>query len=194
MKPSIWLLGLVFALSACAPATRVVLLPEAGSSSSVEVNTTRGRVILDQPYTQANISSRGALETAPTTAEDVQSRHGHLLAASPLQADAFTLHFETGGTRITPESEVELNRLLTLAQERPGAEIVIVGHTDRVGSDELNDRLSRSRAGYVREQLIQRGFDPRRIEAAGRGSRDPVIPTDVGVSEPRNRRTEVLVR
>ena len=128
------------------------------------------------------------------TAEDVEQRHGQLLAAAPEAEAQFTLLFDTGGTHITPESEAELERLLSLAQERPGADILIIGHTDRVGSDALNDELSLSRSRFVREMLIQRGFDARRIEAAGRGSRDPVVPTAAGVAEPRNRRTEVLVR
>lgn len=190
-----WLpgLALLVSLSACAPATRVILLPQEGSPS-VEVSTIAGRTVLDQPYALATVRSSGSLDSGQATAEDVEQRHGQLLAAAPEAEAQFTLLFDTGGTHITPESEAELERLLSLAQERPGADILIIGHTDRVGSDALNDELSLSRSRFVREMLIQRGFDARRIEAAGRGSRDPVVPTAEGVAEPRNRRTEVLVR
>ena len=82
----------------------------------------------------------------------------------------------------------------TLARERPGGEIVVIGRTDRVGSAQSNDALSLPRARAIREKVIADGFDPNRITAAGRGERDPAVATDDEVAEPRNRRTEVIVR
>ena len=72
--------------------------------------------------------------------------------------------------------------------------LAVIGHTDRVGSVQSNDALSLQRARAVRESIIADGFDPNRITAAGRGERDPAVPTDDEVAEPRNRRTEVIVR
>ena len=80
------------------------------------------------------------------------------------------------------------------ARARPGGEIVVTGHTDRQGSVEFNDRLALERAQAIRGLFIARGFPPDRIDAVGRGEREPVVPTDDGVSEPRNRRAEIVVR
>ncbi|HEY1458593.1 MAG TPA: OmpA family protein, partial [Casimicrobiaceae bacterium] len=66
--------------------------------------------------------------------------------------------------------------------------------TDRVGTDPFNDNLARQRADTVRMSLISRGVAPDNVVAAGRGSREPIVPTDAGVSEPRNRRVEIFVR
>ena len=48
--------------------------------------------------------------------------------------------------------------------------------------------------GLVRELLIAQGFKPELIEAVGRGEREPVVPTEPNVDEPRNRRAEIIVR
>ena len=70
----------------------------------------------------------------------------------------------------------------------------IIGHTDRVGSVESNDTLSLQRAQAVRQLVIDRGFDPNRVEAVGRGEREPVVQTADEVEEPKNRRAEIVVR
>lgn len=84
--------------------------------------------------------------------------------------------------------------ILAQAIARPGGEILIVGHTDTVGTGEINDRLSRQRAGVIREMVIARGFSPLLVHAVGRGERELAIPTQDGVDEPRNRRVEIVVR
>ena len=71
---------------------------------------------------------------------------------------------------------------------------MVAGHTDRQGSLEANDALSLQRAQAVRALLIERGFQVELIEAVGRGERDPVVPTEDEVVEPRNRRAEIEVR
>ena len=80
------------------------------------------------------------------------------------------------------------------AQARSGGEIVVTGHTDRQGSLEANDQLSLERAQAIRTLLIERGFKPELIDAVGRGEREPVVPTDDEVAEPRNRRAVIVVR
>ncbi|MGZ5598925.1 MAG: OmpA family protein, partial [Usitatibacter sp.] len=66
--------------------------------------------------------------------------------------------------------------------------------TDTVGSLGFNDRLSLARAERMRELMIGLGIPAERIQAAGRGKRETLVPTDDNVSEPRNRRVEISVR
>lgn len=188
------LLVLATLLAGCAPATRVILLPQERAGSAVEVRTEAGSVALSTPYAQAEVGSRGEIETGETDAEQVRARYRELLAVQPPAERPFTLYFESGGTRFTPESEAELDTVLEQARQRPGGEIIVIGHTDRVGTVESNDALSLRRAQATRELLISRGFDARRIQAVGRGERQPAVPTDDEVAEPRNRRTEIIVR
>ena len=177
-----------------APPTQVILLPQPGGAGAVEVSTTVGSQRIDRGYAEATVQASGAITAQQLDAAQVNTRYAPLLAVQPAPAQDFTLYFDTGGVVLTPQSEAALKTLLALARERPGGEIVVIGHTDRVGSVQSNDALSLQRARAVRETIIADGFDPNRITAAGRGERDPAVPTDDEVAEPRNRRTEVIVR
>jgi outer membrane protein OmpA-like peptidoglycan-associated protein len=70
----------------------------------------------------------------------------------------------------------------------------VIGHTDTVGGVEDNDELSLQRAERVKADLVAQGIPADRIRAAGRGEREPVVPTVDNVDEPRNRRVEINVR
>lgn len=177
-----------------APPTQVILLPQPGGAGAVEVSTAAGSQRIDRGYAEATVQASGAITAQQLDAAQVNTRYAPLLAVQPAPAQDFTLYFDTGGVVLTPQSEAALKTLLALARERPGGEIVVIGHTDRVGSVQSNDALSLQRARAVRESIIADGFDPNRITAAGRGERDPAVPTDDEVAEPRNRRTEVIVR
>ena len=78
--------------------------------------------------------------------------------------------------------------------KRQAVEVQVTGHTDRVGTDANNDRLSLERAEAVRDMLVQRGLKSNFIRAVGRGEREPLIPTPDDQPELRNRRVEVIVR
>ena len=185
----------LLSLAACAPATRVVLLPQEGlPTAAVTVQARQGQVVLAQPYAVAEVASSGSVDTAQTDAQQVEKRYGQLLSVQPAAEQRFTLLFMPGGAQLTPESSAVLADVLARATERPGGEVIIIGHTDRVGSVESNDTLSLQRAQAVRQLVIDRGFDPNRVEAVGRGEREPVVQTADEVEEPKNRRAEIVVR
>jgi OOP family OmpA-OmpF porin len=182
-------------LAACAPTSRVTLLPEAdGKPSAVLVSNGTQMQSLTTPYDMVSTSPWRGLKTSTTTAEAVSEQYPQLLALRPAQAESFTLYFVPGGAELTPESAAQLPKVLASANARQGGELVITGHTDRVGSVEANDALSLQRANTVRELLISQGFKPALIETIGRGEREPLVPTADEVDEPRNRRVELLVR
>ena len=189
------LTALVALLAAgCAPATRVTLLPqEGGKTGAVEVTADKKQTVLDKPFESAAVRSRG-VEVEQLDAKDVQDRYRTLLSVQPKAADRFTLYFMPGGSQLTAESNTELADVLSRATARPGGEVIVVGHTDRVGTVEANDALSLRRAQAVRELVIGRGFDAARVDAVGRGEREPVVETADEVDEPKNRRVEILVR
>lgn len=195
MRLTCWLVGgAALVVVGCAPATRVVLLPQAGGATgSVEVSTTGASAVLSQAYESATADGDGVSITQTSQAQ-VQVRYRELLAAAPPAPDRFTLFYEAGGTRLTPASAAELDKVLEQATTRVGAEIVIIGHTDTVGSHQLNDRLSLERARMLESMLVERGFDPARVLVRGQGKREPLVGTADKVAEPRNRRVEIMVR
>lgn len=187
--------SLVALLCGCAPSTRVTLLPQAnGSASAVAVSSDQGTQLIAKPYQVVAVGRKGALSVESTTAEQVSKVHGGLLALEPQRAESFLLQFEPGTSNLTPASLVLLSTIVARAKARIGGDIVVTGHTDRQGTQEANDELSLKRARSVRDLLIKQGFLPERIEAVGRGEREPVVPTEDEVAEPSNRRAEVLVR
>ncbi|MDP2066231.1 MAG: OmpA family protein [Burkholderiaceae bacterium] len=186
-------LGLV-ALAGCAgPASRVVLLPQS-KASAVDITVGNQTQVLDQAYQVASVSARGDIAVDTTTADQVQAQFPQLLLRQTAPEQRYLLYFEPGGSKLTAESEAQLTAVVAVAGTRPGGEIIVIGHTDRVGSLEANDTLSRQRAAAIRELLLARGFVAERVEAVGRGEREPLIATDDEVDEPRNRRAEIVVR
>jgi len=190
-------LGAVLAvLAGCsAPVARVVLLPQAdASASAVVVQTERGLQTLDQPYQSAEVSAEGKVERLQLDPTKVLLRYGPLLVMAPQAPTSTLLYFETGGSELTADSARQLPDILEAARQRPGGEIVIIGHTDRVGSVPANDALSLKRAQAIAQQFVAAGFEADRVEAVGRGERAPLVDTADEVAEPRNRRVEVVIR
>ena len=100
------------------------------------------------------------------------------------------LYFATNKTIILPESEGALNALANFLKENPTVSICIIGHTDNVGSDADNMRLSLGRSQAVRNDLITRGVDASRLEAIGKGETMPVATNDTEEGRAQNRRVE----
>src|SRR6266699_3614453 len=99
-----------------------------------------------------------------------------------------------GGMQRGTASQSEVKELLAEMASRQAPDITVIGHTDLVGPDPSNDALSLQRAERVKSILAGMGIPAERILTAGRGRREPLIPTAEGVSEPRNRRVEINVR
>lgn len=188
-------LGAALLLSACAPITRVVLLPQAdGSASSVVVKSAKGEQILSMPYQLVSGQEEQPLKADATTAAEVQKAYPQLFAAKPPAPTKYTLNFMPGGTTLTPESQASLPKILEDATKRQGADLVVTGHTDTTGALLANDELSLKRAKVVAELLVGAGAPATRTEAVGRGKRELLVKTADEVDEPQNRRVEIVVR
>lgn len=182
-------------LWACAPVSRVILLPESsGKPTAVEVKTATASQVLSVPYQTASVSQSGDLALGTTDPQVVRARYGSLLALMPVADELFMLYFEPGGSQLTVASQALVPTIVARALARQGGEIVVVAHTDRVGSVEANDALSLQRANAVRELFVAQGFKPDLVDAVGRGERVPMRITDDEVAEPQNRRAEIIVR
>lgn len=181
-------------LAGCA-SERVVLLPSAdGQQSAVVVRTAGGEQRLTQPYAAAAVGPGGHTVTYAASAEHVDGRFAGAIAAQPPRPLSFIVYFIEGSDALTPESAEAFAKVKAALQARPAAEILVVGHTDRVGSVPYNDELALKRAQAVKEALVAAGLPAQGIDTAGRGEREPAVPTADEVAEPRNRRVEISVR
>ena len=182
-------------VAGCAgPKETIVLLPNpAGQDTAVTVTQGARQVVLAQPYAGARLS-RGGAEAFPSNAQEVQVRYGSALTARPLPPAQFTLYFVEGKDEFTDESKLIVDSVFAEIAKRPIPDVIVIGHTDSVGSDPANDVLSRQRAEVVRAAFAARGLAADKVVTVGRGKRELAVPTGDGVAEPRNRRVEILVR
>ena len=103
------------------------------------------------------------------------------------------LSFDTARADIKPNMRPILDQFASGLASQPNTEVRIIGHTDSVGSDEYNDRLSRERAESTRQYLVERGVNPRQIQIAGRGEHEPVADNNSESGRARNRRVEIFL-
>ena len=144
--------------------------------------------------TPVAMHERGTIQPATLDAAALRDKFKAALSAHPQAASRFTLYFVEGSDTLSAESHNAIGSILEAIKQRPAPDVVVIGHTDRVGSVSDNDKLSRKRADSIRQQMMLRGIEADNIQSTGRGEREPLIPTTDEVAEPRNRRVEILVR
>jgi len=172
----------------------VVLPGRDGAAGAITVARGADRQALEGAYAALRVTGDGRLEPGRITEQEVRDVFGPALDALPPPATSFILYFTFGTDQLTPESSQALGDVMAEVRRRPDPEVVIVGHTDRVGTVTQNDALSLQRAERVRTTMLGLGLAADRVQAAGRGEREPLVPTDDEVAEPRNRRVEITVR
>ncbi|WP_298340990.1 OmpA family protein [uncultured Algibacter sp.] len=104
---------------------------------------------------------------------------------------AKTILFDTGKATIKAQSEAVLADIIGILKEYPTAKFTVEGHTDSVGSEKLNQRLSDSRANSVKEYLVTNGIDAFRLSALGYGESKPIDSNKTRAGRANNRRVEI---
>lgn len=184
-------------LAACSsvPLEKFILLPDAdGSVGAVTVRTQSGEAHLTRPYASVESMSDGGVRPGEESADAVRDRFSPALSVQPPQPVSFNVFFVFDKDELTSESTAQFDRIKKELAARPAPEVVVIGHTDRVGALEYNDALSLKRAEMVGMALVAAGIRREQIAIAGRGEREPAVPTADEVAEPRNRRVEIMVR
>ena len=103
------------------------------------------------------------------------------------------LIFDQGESLITSDSYGELNKLVKLMNEKPGLQIQLEGHTDYRGSKQLNLELSQKRVDAVKEYLIGKGINSKRIKTKAFGGSLPLVKEKSIEASELNRRVEVRI-
>ena len=177
--------------------TLVVLLPDSdtGVTGRAFVSNKAGSTDLNA----TRDSSTATPSTAPAAVttmseEEVQRVFGETLSALPPAPIHFTLYFKFESDELTDESRALLPEILKTVKERSIPEVLVVGHTDTMGTPRANIDLGLTRANTVRGLLVQVGLDASLIEVRSHGEGDLLVKTADETAEPRNRRVEISVR
>jgi outer membrane protein OmpA-like peptidoglycan-associated protein len=101
--------------------------------------------------------------------------------------------FDTGKYTLKTGAREKLAKVSGIILAHPGLKLQVEGHTDNVGSDEYNQRLSEQRADSVRDYLVSQGLSGEAISAIGLGKTMPVTTNSTAVGRQQNRRVELVV-
>ena len=102
------------------------------------------------------------------------------------------IQFASGKADILPASEEALMKSLKTLQIYSDIEVEIAGHTDIVGKRAMNMKLSQRRADSVKNWLVNKGIDPKRLTTKGYGPDKPIAPNDTKEGKQKNRRIEFI--
>jgi OmpA-OmpF porin, OOP family len=196
-RPSVAVLAVPVFLAACStPRDKITLLPNPdGSVGSVVVKSATQTQVLDKPYAAVDVAQGGAIEQTMDSPSAVQAHYGQLLAAQPPRPTTFTINFLfDSATELAPESSATVAKLKATLKDWPAPHLTVVGHTDLVGTDEFNDKLSKRRAQTVAAFLVKAGIPAKQIETAARGKREPLVRTANGVPNQANRRVVITIQ
>ena len=176
--------------------TVVLLLPdEGGTVGRAGVSNQAGAVELVDARSAAVVEKGRAPKLVPSSMSDadIAQKFGETLAALPAAPIRFTVYFQFDSDTLTDESRRLVPRILSTVKERVARDVVVVGHTDRMGSTAENFALGLKRATAVRNLLTAAGLDRSIVDVTSLGESDPVVRTVNGQAEPRNRRVEIVV-
>jgi outer membrane protein OmpA-like peptidoglycan-associated protein len=101
--------------------------------------------------------------------------------------------FAAGKVQVGPGAQRSVDKLADFLKAYPKRNVLIEGHSDNLGHEEYNLRLSQQRAEAVRDLLVARGVAAQRIRTKGYGSKFPVVDNDTAAGRQQNRRVEVIV-
>jgi len=173
----------------------IVLLPdEDGSTGRASVSNPAGTADLTAPRNASNVAPNQRPGVVTMSEADVKRLFGDALEALPPAPQSFTLYFRFESDELTEESKALVPKILATVKGRSAPEVVVVGHTDTMGTPSANFALGLKRAVAVRELLVASGLDAATVEATSLGESFLLIQTPNDTPEPRNRRVEIAVK
>ena len=101
--------------------------------------------------------------------------------------------FDTAKSSLRPMAREKLAKVAGIVSGHPGLRLDVEGHTDSVGGDDYNQRLSEQRGAAVRDYLMQQGMPVSSVTAKGFGKTQPVASNDTAQGRQQNRRVEIVI-
>jgi outer membrane protein OmpA-like peptidoglycan-associated protein len=105
----------------------------------------------------------------------------------------YPIQFDFNSSVVRDESMIRIDELAELMERYPKLRLEIQGHTDNIGGEEFNQRLSDARAKSVMQEMTKRGIEEKRLRARGFGMSQPIAPNDSERNRAINRRTQFVV-
>jgi outer membrane protein OmpA-like peptidoglycan-associated protein len=166
-----------------AEAARAAALAQQQAAESEAEKARQSAAQAEQEKTQLREQLRQQLNTILETRE----------TARGLIVNMSDVLFDTGKYTLKPGAREKLAKIAGIILSHPGLRLTVEGHTDSVGGDDFNQRLSEQRANSVREYLVAQSVSSDSITASGFGKTRPISSNDTASGRQLNRRVELVV-
>lgn len=206
-RPGLWLsIAAIAIAAACGPKRisgpvrpgqdLIVLLPDSDTKSTGDATVSNpfGSVDLAEERDAALATADRAPVLTKLSPADVKNIFGEALSALPPPPRRFTLFFRFESDELTDQSQALIPEILGAAKEHVVQDVVVIGHTDTMGTQPANFELGLKRAMMVRNLLVKAGLDGSTIDVTSVGELDQLVKTPDETPEPRNRRVDIAVR
>lgn len=160
-------------------------IEKAGAITHVEVSAYND----GKDYEVVIVESKAMKQEVTANAADLSQS-----IAAAGKAAVYGIYFDTGKAVIKPESDPTLEEIVKLLKNNPRLQLYVVGHTDSVGTLEMNLKLSADRADAVVKALVGRGIESPRLKSAGVGPYSPAASNKTDEGKAKNRRVELVER
>lgn len=203
-----FIISILIFITACVPKTNIILLDNGKVKNAVIVSTDKGSTKLDKTGSSVGIYSK---DKAPSkirsiSEEEIRRKYRTLFKAMPKEPKSYILYFKNNSTELTNNSKTIFKEALKMIVERSPCVVDIIGHTDTVGSEENNIKVSLKRAKHIKSMIIQTEIKYSKPEvqnidvqtillvAKGYGEADLLVKTEDNVAEEKNRNVEVFIK
>ena len=173
-----------------------MLLPDSDTNKTgaAGVSNPQGSVDLNEEREAATVTTTRAPVLSKISEADVKSMFGDALSALPPAPKRFTLFFRFESDELTDQSQALIPQILAAVKEHAVQDVVVIGHTDTMGTQQANYGLGLKRAMTVRNILVAAGLNGASIDVTSVGELDLLVKTPDETPEPRNRRVDIAVR
>lgn len=171
---------------------RVLLQAREEEAARAKAQADAARQQAESERQQAQMRAEAAQNEAAALAEQLRD----LQAKQTDRGLVLTLGdvlFDTGKATLKPGAASTIDRLAQFLERAPDRSVAIEGHTDSVGGEDYNLRLSEARADSVKAALVAKGIDARRVTTVGKGEGEPVAGNDNAAGRQQNRRVAIIV-
>src|SRR5579859_3010396 len=165
------------------PVSRPKSVPK---KDSVTIGSVKKDSVVNSPPPQIDVVKTDSLNGSAKTGK---------IISEPFLVEKITLRFQFqfNSTDLDYETETFLENLGVTLKEDPRLRLRITGHTDNIGHEKFNLRLSFKRAQAIKEYLKKEGIDPSRLDIDGKGFAEPLESNETEAGRAKNRRVEISV-
>ncbi len=140
----------------------------------------------------APLVTQGETQPESLTTDTLPAPQAEVQASPP---PAYSVEFESGkaSSLLSDEDKSYLSQIKQYLSENPGKSVIVTGHADNTGSDEINQKLSAQRAAYIKQQLVDAEITESRIETEAKSYLEPVADNSTPEGRAKNRRVEIKI-